>query len=905
MVFIGMSEDKLKNFQEKLHVLQNTYVTQLPEKLFEIRELWGQFSSGEHSDVQDLRRAVHSLAGSGATFGFSDISVVARELEDQIRSLPTVQPPTEEDALVISTHIEKLATVFTEVSDNKICSATTSQGLPIITTRDGASIQNNRVYVIEDDEEVSEYIANMLNEHGYHVEKFSEGDALIQRSISHPPAVVVVDIILYENDMGGIDLACELREKGVHCPLIAITIKNDLDTRVKASKAGIKYFFTKPLDSISFVNTITDLVNPEKEAPYRILIVDDDKTLADYYSLALKKSGMLSEVLSDPQDIIKTLDKFMPELILMDIYMPGYSGKDLASVIRQNRNYDNVPIVFLSQESDFWKKTSALHLGGDDFITKPIMPEHLAITVLARVKRARQLSSSRYRLESVIAELERYKLGLDEHAIVSVTDREGKISYANSKFVKLTGYSLEELIGRNHSMVNSGHHSAEYFGVMWDAISNGNVWQGTIKNRNKDGEYYWVETTIVPYMDTHGIPYQYMAIRTDITEQVSAKEDAENANRAKSDFLSSMSHELRTPLNAILGFSHLLEEDENTSLDDTQKENIHEIHKAGDHLLFLINEILDLSKIEAGKMDVSFDPVALDDVIIECRDLVIPISNEMKVSVEYELSASNNKYVLGDRVRIKQALLNLVTNAVKYNKRGGRVDISTSLHAGNKLRVSVIDTGKGIANEKFGQLFKPFNRLDEKITETEGTGIGLVITKRLVELMRGEIGVQSSVGIGSTFWLELELTQPNTGKSKTDLDSKPKINKEVIANQHNLLYIEDNRSNVKLVEKLLNKRKGISMCAAYMPEEGIDIADKTLPDIILLDINLPGMDGYEVLKILKDSDRTRHIPVIALSANAMPSDIKYGLDTGFNYYLTKPINVKQFFSTLDTVISEL
>lgn len=901
-----MSKDNLESFQKKLQILRDTYVQQLPHKLSHIQSLWERIRSGKHTDtdIPELVRAVHSLAGSGTTFGFGEITDVAKELEGRVHMLSTAQGLQNMDASSISGHVDKLAGILLQASradnDNNV--------LPREITPQKNSHEvtelNNRVYIIEDDEGECGYIANLLGEHGFPAETFSTIDALIQRAIAAPPAIVITDIILNDNDKGGIELANELQDNSVMCPIIAVTVKDEVDTRIQACNAGIKHYLTKPLDTISFINTVTDIIHTEKESPYRVLIVDDDRALAEYYALSLEKSGMKTQILSSPHHLIKIMDTYRPEIILMDILMPDYSGTDLASVIRQNRKYDNVPIVFLSSETDFWKKTSALNMGGDDFITKPIMPEHLAITVLARVKRARQLSNSRHMLENAISELERYKLGLDEHAIVSISDVDGGIIYANSKFQRLAGYSLEELIGQNHSIVNSGYHSKEFFADMWSTITHGKVWQGIIRNRRRDGDNYWVETTIVPYLDKYGIPYQYMAIRTDITEQVNAKEQAEQANRAKSDFLSSMSHELRTPLNAILGFSHLLEMDENTPLTDAQIENVIEIRKAGDHLLYLINEILDLSKIEAGKMDISTDPVNINELVNECRDLVVPISSSKKVSINCTLDISRDKHVLGDRARIKQCLLNLLSNAVKYNKVGGHVDITSDLTQDGHIRLSVTDTGKGISNDMIDQLFVPFNRLGLKSTESEGTGIGLVITKRLIEMMGGEIGVETGTGGGSTFWIQLLATDHRSSNTVDGLDSFHAVKPEV-QRQHSLLYIEDNSSNVKLVEKLIGKRNDITMCAAYLPHEGLDMADRILPDIILLDINLPGMDGYEVLKMLKNNAKTRHIPVIALSANAMPSDVKTGIDAGFNYYLTKPVNVRQFFSTLDTVIAEL
>lgn len=502
-------------------------------------------------------------------------------------------------------------------------------------------------------------------------------------------------------------------------------------------------------------------------------------------------------------------------------------------------------------------------------------------------------------------------LALDQHAIVSIADTNGLITYANNKFCGISKYSHEELVGQNHRLLNSGFHPKEFFKDMWSTIKSGKTWQGEIRNRTKDGEFYWVESTIMPFLDEAGKSYQYISVRTDITPIMESeitlqksKKEAENANQAKSEFLSSMSHELRTPLNAILGFAQLLEHDTINPITNDQRENVHHILKSGWHLLELINEVLDLSKIEAGKISLSMENVELNKVLEECFSLIGPLAKDNNIEVQNKIVTKHQSvFLYVDRTRLKQILLNLISNAVKYNSSNGSVTLNASEAKQGYLRIEVTDTGKGISDENKAQLFRPFERAGAEYTTIEGTGIGLVITKELVELMQGRIGLDSIPGKGSTFWVELKLatdikqsTPENIGQEK---EGKPATSSSI----HTILYIEDNPANLDLVENILKKREGYELISAHNAELGLDLACAHNPDIILLDINLPGMNGHETLKQLQSMKETQDTPVLAVSANAMAGDIQKGLDAGFAEYITKPINIISFIEKLDTALS--
>lgn len=496
-------------------------------------------------------------------------------------------------------------------------------------------------------------------------------------------------------------------------------------------------------------------------------------------------------------------------------------------------------------------------------------------------------------------ELDDVKLALDHHSIVSRADVAGNITYVNDKFCAISGYSSEELVGRNHRILNSGLGSPESYREIWHTISGGRIWHGQIRNRNKNGSLYWIDSTIVPLLNKDGVPCQYVSVNTDITPYIEARAAAEQANKAKSQFLSSMSHELRTPLNAILGFAHLLKIEIEPDKQG-QHESVNHIATAGHQLLGLINDLLDLSRIEMGKLDFKIQNVSIAELAASSVALVAgSLAGSRNITIENTI-VDSNLLVKGDGLRIRQVLINLLSNAVKYNRENGRITLGSVRQADGRLRIQVRDTGEGVASDKLPLLFNHFERIDQKHGKIEGAGIGLYVSKQLVEAMHGEIGVDSVKGAGSTFWFAL----PMADDTESEIDGAQKITQRPAESgaRFVILYIEDNVANALLVKKALEKRPGFELVAAMTAEEGLTIAEEILPALILMDIQLPGIDGLAATATLKAIDATRNIPVVILSASAMPGDMARARNSGCSAFLSKPLDLEQMFKVIDETL---
>jgi PAS domain S-box-containing protein len=1147
------------SFADALQEMQRQFAAALPDRIETLQAQYRALNLADWrvADAQTLHQQLHALTGSAGTFGMESLSAAARQLEIRLEAIvASGMAPDEATWQAIGAELVRLK----QLAHSRLRAGTPGLTPPPATPRLDRS---PRVDLVEDDREQAERLAQSLVQAGYQVRVFTAladfraawGAA---GAAGETPDAVVLDVVFPEGEDAGIELLAELKASRASCPPVVFTsVRDDLDARLAAYRAGASRYLLKPIEPAALIDLLDALTGRMPPQPYRVLLVDDDPLLLQTQAAVLRAAGMEVHTLTQPRETLAVLDAFRPDVLVLDVYMPEVSGPELAAVVREREDYLHLPILFLSAETDPSQQLLALNLGGDDFLVKPVQANHLVQAVTARARRARQHTALQRRLQTILYEREREHLAVDAHAIVSIADAAGTITYVNDKFCAVSGYTRGELIGQNHRIIKSGLHPPEFYREMWQTIASGQIWHGEVCNRRKDGRLYWVASTIVPFLDADGLPYQYVSIRTDITrikeqeealrvrderlrrsqiyanigtwdwnivtgelywseriaplfgypegelettyenflqavhpddrqavidavnacverdvpyeiehrvvwpdgqvrwllergavtrdadgrplrmlgvvqdidarkraelalaeserrfalavegpgdgvwdwdipsgtlklsanyegmlgyakgeipetidawaasvhpedmpgvkaalddylagrrdtyavelrlrckdgsykwilgrgsvverdargspkrmigihtdisarkameaELVAAREAAEAANRAKSEFLSSMSHELRTPLNAIIGFAQILETDEKLSAD--QQDNVHEILKAGRHLLELINEVLDLAKIEAGRIDLSMEGVELPDLAQECVQLVAPLAARRGIAVDIAVDAG--QMVFADRHRLRQVLLNLLSNAIKYNHEGGRVTLAARASSGDRVRIEVRDTGPGIPAEKLPLLFKPFSRLGKEASNIEGTGIGLTIVRRLVELMGGTVGVESAPGEGSTFWVELAAAAPaeKVGAGVTAVGLTPACG-EVAT----VLAIDDNPTNLKLLTQMLGRLcPQLHLITAHNAELGLELALAQRPDLILLDISMPGMNGLELLSVMKAHDRLKTIPVIAVTAHAMPHDIERARAAGFADYLTKPLDLETLRASL-------
>jgi len=700
-----------------------------------------------------------------------------------------------------------------------------------------------KVLIVEDSRTQAERLKALIEEEGYEVQWAGDGEEALSKIATWPPDLVITDIVMPRMD--GYELCLRLRAdpRIRSIPIIMLTSKGEPLDIIKGLEVGADNFITKPYEDVLLLGRMRNVFAEQVSRPMRKFRLTMD----------LELFGKKISVTPERQQIVELLLSTMEELATTNQELRG---------------------------------------------------------------RARELSETSARLTRATSELREAKAFLDHlissSPVVIFRGRPGGfgLDYISPNVERLLGYPPEEILGVPQFWLEHIHPDerervmAEYARAIETKAPQ---MEAEYPFLCKDGGYRWLYTLARLEYDEAANPTGFLAYALDITDRKTAEEafkharlEADRANQAKSEFLSRMSHELRTPLNAILGFAQLLEMD---SLSLEQRESVGHILKGGRILLELINEVLDIARIESGRLHLSLEPVPLNAVVQETLDLIRPLAIEADVQPYDETASRPELHILADRQRLKQVLLNLLANAVKYNRKGGTVVLSYDETPQGRLRINVTDTGPGIPPERMDRLFTPFERLGAEQTGAEGTGLGLVLSRRLVETMGGTMGAESTVGRGSTFWVELALAESAVQRLEREGGDVPDAREfEAFQRARVLLYVEDNLSNLKLIQRVLAHRPEIRLIPAMQGRMGLDLAREHRPKLILLDLHLPDIQGEEVLRQLKEAPETRDIPVVVISADATPGQVKRLLAAGARNYLTKPLDVRKFLEIVDETL---
>ncbi len=672
-------------------------------------------------------------------------------------------------------------------------------------------------------------------------------------------------------------------------------------------------------------------------APLRILHLEDDPNDRELVHETLRSEGLscILIAVSSRAEFEAALTAETFDVILADDHLPNFDGPTAYRLAAERS--PATPFIFVSGTIGEEIAVERIKTGATDYVLKQrlgrlpaaitraiaearMRDEHrraeaeirrLNADLEARVlERTAQLAAANEALserEHALRRSEERLSAILDHspAVICMKDLDGRYVFVNRQFERSLGLNRGAVVGCTDHDVFPPRLADMYRANDAEAIRQRVSIHVEEPALHDGGGVHVYDSAKFPLIGQDGQPYAICTISTDITERKraddeikSARMEAERANRAKSEFLSRMSHDLRTPLNAVLGFAQLLSAETFT---EEQSECVRQIFRGGEHLLDLINEVLDIARIEAGQLSLSPEPVDVREIVGHAIALVSPLARQRRITLTSQDSPLAALSVVADRQRLNQILLNLLSNAVKYNREGGQVTVGFERVADNNLRINVTDTGSGIPPQKLRLLFRPFERLGAESTAIEGTGLGLTLSRGLAEAMGGSVGVVSRIDVGSTFWVELRLA------AEMAAAPVPPTELPTLAYQDGraatVLYIEDNIANVRLVERVLGRRRAMTLVTASDGRQGLASALTSRPDVVLLDLHLPDLSGEEVLRQLRAEPTLRETPVIVLSADATPGQVRRLLASGAEAYLTKPLNIQEVLAVLDRALS--
>jgi PAS domain S-box-containing protein len=894
----------------RLARLRESFGAGLSRELERINTGWSDAVSarGAVPDFTALSSLLERLVGSGLALGFPAIALGLQRLQSLVVALL--------QAAVVPTtgHVAQWELLYAELE--RVAAHRRHGGRPAGTHIDltvRGSAFGGRVHLLAEDTLATRNLMTSLVKEGWQVSLLQDLGALERSRLERIPDAEVIDMDVlgtgYSTDVPALGQVVPLYVPlYVPVPRIFISSRDDTATRLRAVRAGGARFRRKPLTDAAILDNLIELVGDMPRDRYRIMIIHDDPVYARFLADILEHAGMSVTVVCSPVESLLAIHNLRPELILLDAEMQVCSGLELVALIGQEERFAGIALVLLMSQPGYGAIRADPGHAVDDIVSRPVSPASLVATIRARMARNRSSSKTGHELVMTMGALEQLRAAMDLHSAVCVTTAEGAIISVNEKFCAMSGYSRQELAGMDLHTLLVQDENDRLLGDIFAAVSEQRPWHGEVCLRGRGDNLYWAMQTLVPFIDNAGKIYQFVNLFNDITGKVlegrqlqQTRDLAMQVSQAKSEFLTRISHELRTPLNAIMGFAQLLLDRTRRPEGGSTAKYAKEIHRAGQHLVDLINDLLDLSRIDVDRLRVEPITVPVAEIVRETRNLIAPLAAERKISLSVEHKQPDTLCVRADPVRLKQVLVNLLVNAVKYNRAGGAVHICSELRGTELVVIEIADNGPGIAQEDLPRLFQPFSRLaaDQHV---EGAGIGLALSKRLVELMQGGIEVESKSGQGTVF--RVVLPKADHAAASAGLFARPGPARESGSvsggGACRVLYIEDDPASLLVVQEFLARQRRYSLMHAADAETGLSLLQTEKPDLVLMDMQLAGASGFDALARLRALGAGfKNCPVIAVSALAAPEDRERAFAAGADAYVTKPIDLQVLLDVLE------